>query len=169
VKVIFLDKDGVLTTLQDVYAAERHQYKFRSLKFAACEINPARVKHLNAIVAATGAVVVVSAVLRLSYTVPQLRRILRMCGFEGRVIDKTPHLGGRRGRDIRAWLDANPGVESYVIIDDDSDMGQSMPRLVKTKLRHGLCAKHIAPAVRLLNTPCAPRPAWKELTRGKNR
>ena len=168
-RVIFLDKDGVLTTMRDVYEAERRQHRLWSLMFAACEINPARVAHLNAIVRATGAVVVVSAVLRLSYTVPQLGRILRMRGFKGRVIDKTPHLGGRRGRDIRAWLDEHPGVESYVILDDDSDMGPSMPRLVKTKYRWGLCAKHVAPAIRLLNKPCAPRPAWKEIRDGENR
>lgn len=37
------------------------------------------------------------------------------------ILDRTPRLlGKRRGDEIKAWLDAHPNVEHYIIIDDEN-------------------------------------------------
>lgn len=63
------------------------------------------------------------------------------------LLDKTPHLSGCRGDEIKAWLDAHPEVEKYAILDDDSDMlKEQMPNFFKTTFDDGL-TDEIAEAV----------------------
>lgn len=53
---------------------------------------------------------------------------------------ETPWLASveaTRGDEIRRWL-AHHHVHSFVIIDDDADMGGLLPRLIQTDYRVGL-------------------------------
>jgi hypothetical protein len=121
------------------------------------------MKWLNYIIEKTGAFVVVSSVWRKGCGSTYLWRLFDLCGFKGRVIGKTPDLDDIRGNEIRAWLDRflndknwqlkeeKKSVESFVIIDDDSDMGKFSDRLVKTKSEHGLTEKEAKEAVAMLN------------------
>lgn len=55
------------------------------------------------------------------------------------LLDKTPYLPGVRGDEIKAWLDDHPEVESYAILDDDSDMlDEQKPHFFKTSFKEGL-------------------------------
>lgn len=72
--------------------------------------------------------------------------------------DKTKQLGTHRGLEIDEWLSKHLDVESFVILDDDSDMDKHIGRLVKTRWNStgsdgGLMKKHIKPAIELLNKP----------------
>jgi hypothetical protein len=49
-----------------------------------------------------------------------------------------------RGYEIQAWLEMNPGVEKYAILDDDSDfLPHQLPSLFKTTTDVGI-TRHLA-------------------------
>jgi len=146
-KIIFLDFDGVIKT---DYSSDED----KGIKGGRDWVQPELVSHLNKIIEATGANVVVSSVWRKLYSVCELREILNKAGFKGKVIGKTGNdPSGIRGREIQEWLDTCPrkSVEQFVIIDDSSDMEHLMDKLVKTYTYEGLTEKHIGLAVEMLN------------------
>lgn len=158
-KLIFLDIDGVLNSWRF--------YKNNALKgkkpsmLPDDQIDPKAVGHLNEIIEATGALVVVSSTWRLNRTPKQLQEILNKFGFIGCIIGKTPSMhrdaeGKRlyRGDEIQYWLNDNKHivVDSFVIIDDDSDMAHLIARLFKTDMKGGLKKSHIGPIIGMLDT-----------------
>ncbi len=84
----------------------------------------------------------------------QIRRLLAARGFSRprRIIGRTPVMPGHpRGEEIQAWLGRHPEVTSFVILDDDADMGPLMDRLVQTSFYHGgLQREHTERAYQLL-------------------
>src|SRR5690242_6033276 len=102
-KVVFLDFDGVLNSFQYIDATRMRE-----------PLDPAAVARLNAILARSGAKVVVSSTWRVRRSVEELQRVLVKVGFEGEVIDKTPVLEHHgtgdpfqvRAMEIRTWIDA---------------------------------------------------------------
>ena len=90
----------------------------------------------------------------------ELREILKRWGVAADVIGKTPQCLGRdgnqfaeheRGIEIEKWLSSYPrDVESFVILDDDSDMVHLTPRLVKTEFDDGLTEAHADQAIEML-------------------
>ncbi len=139
-KVVFLDFDGVLnaSTSPD-FCIER-----------------VFVERLNRIIAKTGAHVVLSTTWRIAEPAGYCERCLAECGFIGTVLGSTPSIyipglaSVPRGREIQAWLDRNPTVEAFVILDDDSDMEHLLPRLVRTAFKDGLQDHEVEKAVALL-------------------
>ena len=127
-RVLFLDIDGVLNDSKLTAQCKRDGLDGTE------HFNPESVVLLNKIVIDTGAVVVVSASIRKLCTVKELQALFSRNGFQGKVVDKTPSLGGVRGDEIQAWLDLNP-CSSYVIVDDSNDMAHLHHRLVH--VRHG--------------------------------
>lgn len=108
-------------------------------------------------------VIVVSSTWRLSHPLSMLRFMLTMHGLTGPVIDVTPDLnqGRCRGHEIQHWLDHSAPqlfepwgrVESFVILDDDDDMANLLPRLVLTDPMVGLTDDDVDRAIDMLNTP----------------
>lgn len=160
-KIVFLDFDGVLNNHDYLYGLGDNPLATGSDD----QIDPKAVAKLNRIYRETGAVVVVSSTWRLTRTVPELRQLLRSKGLRLEVIGKTPaHIGrgpvvfaDRRGEEIHWWLtnaeEYGVEVESFVILDDDSDMQPYMDRLVKTTFQTGLLEEHVDRAIALLKTP----------------
>ncbi len=106
---------------------------------------------VNEILAHTGAKVVISSSWRHGWTLERLREILAAAGFVGEVIDITPRYGASRGHEIKEWLvDHDEGHDPYVILDDDSDMGPLMSKLVKTSFETGLLDLHVEEAIERL-------------------
>lgn len=155
-KVIFLDIDGVLNHQKwyktRIEIKQGTDNKDWSDRYPFYEFDPESVKVLNYIIENTGAKVVISSTWRHGRTVSDLQHILNSVGFNGEIIDTTPSLNARigkesagytvpRGCEIDWWLD-NHGkfqrinwsqerqqeyidkaeVKNYVILDDDSDM-----------------------------------------------
>lgn len=154
--LIFLDIDGVLNSEEYALkcsAEENTRYTFESL-------DPACVRALNRLCTEGQAACVLSSVWRINWTLPGMQAHLEKFGFTGRVVDKTPLLRGRDGKDaergfeIAAYLSNcqrhGPKVDAFVILDDDSDMGPLMPFLVKTEFKKGLTETHVDQALALL-------------------
>lgn len=138
-----------------------------SMRIDLRHLDPTAIGRLNVIVRDPNVAVVVSSVWRHGYTARGLQLLLASRGFEGRVIAKTPYGWRERGHEIQEWLDSYhleigrgltcppfPGsVESVAILDDDSDMGRWLPRLVKVDSKVGLQEADVARALELLNEP----------------
>lgn len=142
--IVFLDFDGVLNCADGPIGK-------RGLLGLCCE----RIAMIDTLCRVTTAAVVVSSTWRLDQGVSDLRGLLKDHGFTGMVLDKTPYLpGSERGDEIACWLSNNDWRKPFVIIDDDADMGDLKPYLVKTSFTDGLQLRHIEWALDIL------RAAW---------
>ena len=163
VKVIFLDFDGVITTLKSGWS-----------------IDPEKIDLLKKIIDATDAKIVVSSSWRrgtLEGTIKELSGGIDCNGnsksfpFCDRIIGVTARIGGfryndevnedgrkptvdiPRGVEIQDWLEnTDYDVESYVILDDDSDMLYwQKDNFVKTDTYLGLNENNVNEAINILN------------------
>ncbi len=141
-KVIFLDVDGVLLHC-DSYRRGRPYRGERSC-----------VDALNSLTDSTKAVIVVSSCWRIGRTVIELRELLAGWGVSACILDRTGDSLSNRGQEIKAWLENRAhergDVESFVIIDDDSDMDDLLPNLVQTSFDTGLLPEHATAAQKIL-------------------
>lgn len=147
-KIIFLDIDGVLNNAEffrnNVPPPGRDPDD---------QLDPAGVRRLNIICARTGAVVVISSTWRILYKNAAMRGILGNAGFTGKLVGVTGENVGTRGDQIAKWLanyQRHP-IESFVILDDNSDMGALKHRLVQTLYEDGLQDVHVERAVEMLH------------------
>jgi hypothetical protein len=138
-EVLFLDIDGVLNNV--------HRHTFGGQLATPCcdALNSIldRVPNLK---------IVISSAWRMWGT-DFMRKHLEKNGIKDaatRVIDITGNEQGIRGYQIQCWLDRNPGVTKFVILDDESDMGPLLDRLVKTSSYVGLTSTDADKAVDLL-------------------
>lgn len=165
-RVLFLDIDGVLNSnqylLNNPGAFDRGtpQGYLPMFDDAACA-------RLEVVLRVTGAKIVISSSWRYGHTIEQMREYLAAKGVTAEVIDFTPSghisdLSGDasietkmtcRGHEISAWIDAHPELDSYVVVDDNSDMDGVRERFVQTTWEHGLLDEHMLPLVRTLLRP----------------
>lgn len=123
-KVIFLDFDGVLNS----EGSFRHEVRRKNRRISDT-LNPVACSNLQYILEQDSSVkIVISSTWRRLHTMVDLQNILNNYGVEAaRVIGKTPMVfSGHRGHEIKLWLDENPNVTQYVIIDDDDDAGTAL-------------------------------------------
>ena len=152
-KVLFLDFDGVLNSHKWIGA---NQQLFSSQQlFMHKHVDVEAVARVEKICQATGAKIVVSSTWRRFNTLDQLQAILKDHGFTGEVIGATPILSSQRGKEIEHWLREHGPIESFVIVDDDSDMVHLMDKLVQTTFDKGLQDEHVEMAIKILALPMA--------------
>ena len=136
-RLIFLDFDGVIVTRHTEYACGH----------APC------VQALNHIVDKTGAHVIVSSTWR-HFGLVECIRYLEKWGFKGTVRAVTGRFRESRGEEIRDFLDEYDDigikVNSFVILDDDTDVGIFTPYLVRTDLECGLTMADAEKAIAIL-------------------
>lgn len=167
-KVIFLDIDGVLVTGK--YSREQYNAKKWSRDEYGDGFDVTAVEALRSVLDATGARLVISSTWRRSGLVALLEMWAKR-GLPGEIIDVTGCSEHRvRGLEIDAWLNAKgfshinwsssqqaeycqkSGIESYLIIDDDSDMTlNQLHHFICTDPETGLTAKDAIKAIRRLN------------------
>lgn len=132
-KIIFLDIDGVLNN-------------YDTPGELICW-DPELVKILNRIIKETDAKIVLSSTWRqIDYRCDAIKNDMKI-----NYIGKTPKLWKKRGVEIQTWLDENPGVEKFVILDDDSDMVHLMSHLLQTDGEFGLTNEIADEAIKRLN------------------
>lgn len=141
-KIIFLDIDGVLTSRKSLYTYGN----FRTFL-------PSSVQALNFVLKASDAKIVISSAWRCGRSLEDLTAIFNKEGIDGsKIIGKTPRFHGLRGMEIHEWLyHATIPIESFVILDDETDMGRHISRLVKTSFELGMDMSHAKLAIKMLN------------------
>ncbi len=163
IKIVFLDIDGVLNNDPDLWALRERQ--LNGLKREdRDDIFAKHVQLLNDLIDRSGAKVVLSSTWRMIFTLADMRGMLNHHGFKGDLIDKTPHHAegpkGRceRGDEIAWWLNFydRETVDSFVILDDNSDMGDLHSNFVQTDAMLGLTQEDVERALAILN-PCHGR------------
>ena len=152
IRVLFLDIDGVLNS----HAYMQKHRAFWDFADVASMLDPDACARLDRVLTATGAAVVISSSWRICTRLADIRGALRTRGApSARVIGKTPNpwTGSRRGHEIQRWMDARDDVESFAIVDDDSDMEHLRDRLVQTHIADGLQDAHVMALVAMLRSP----------------
>lgn len=155
-KCIFLDFDGVITTLKSNWT-----------------IDNKKMELVKRICDETGAKIVISSSWR-RYTLEQTIESITQRQIEKGhtpflmpeyVIDITArmyafkhgnretHYGIYRGVEINQWLEEHPEVANYVILDDDSDMLLSQKKnFIKTHPYRGISKRDVEKAIKILNS-----------------
>ena len=148
-KIIFLDFDGVLNSRRWI---EEHHHLFPDDHIFMHEnVDEQAVARVQKIIDATGAKIVISSTWRLLNSLEKLKKLLAAHGLSGEVIGVTPRGNrGERGDEIQTWVDENGPIESFVILDDDSDMAHLMDKLVQTTFDLGLQDEHVDAAIQML-------------------
>lgn len=140
-KVLFLDIDGVLVTLENnrmltalgVPLRDRFGSKFDS----TC------IEYLKQITNNARPDIVITSTWKMELGLEGLQEMWRKRNMPGRLVDVTPNVDPlHRGNEIQAWLDACGEVCQYVIIDDapftDFFREEQLPFLFKVEPNYGL-------------------------------
>jgi|WetSurMetagenome_2_1015567.scaffolds.fasta_scaffold638719_2 hypothetical protein len=157
-KIIFLDIDGVLNSEKSMTESKDEKW--------SDEPSIENIECLNYIIAKTGAKIVISSTWRHGNHASLFDKYFHALGIIGEVIDVTPWLDSYRGTEIKCWLLEHASkikkyknsqwcmykepVESFVILDDDSDMEDLYNHLVLIDNKVGLTKKDADIAVRIL-------------------
>lgn len=160
-KIIFLDVDGVLNSMQTCYMYHR-LYKGNGLGGFFNDDNeaPTRenvlwsqdlVDNLKRIVEETGAKIVISSTWRITHRWWNFPRMFAVYGWlDAPVIGATDRGGPIRGFEIQRYLE-HSGVTEYVILDDSTDMLDSQKaHFVNTDLEVGLTSQDADKAIAIL-------------------
>jgi hypothetical protein len=138
-KILFLDIDGVCN----------NQETFNKYKEAEFPIDPYMAFLVGKIQLDTGCDVVLSSSWRHHEDSVEFinKRIVP-------ILDTTPELdSGIRGEEIQEWLDENPDVEKYAILDDDDDMlDEQLDNYFETDWETGLTEKIANAVIKHLNS-----------------
>ena len=163
IKVIFLDIDGVLDSEESwEFQTAKGNKRFHDIP------DEGHIRWLNKIVRETGAKIVLSSSWRKITSLHIFAMLMHCQGFKGDIISKTPSLSkGERGDEIKHWLDVEAGniedtehqlwsrkpwdVESFVVLDDDSDMSAVWDNFVKCSFDKGLGKEEAEKAIEILN------------------
>jgi len=155
-KILFLDIDGVLNS-HAFWKRLRAEKKL----IQDHKLDPLAIERLNRLTDETGAKLVVSSTWRLPYVwnkqLGMLVTRLQQAGITGEIIGMTPdhQKAYGRGGEIQAWMlqarQDGIDIESFVILDDDSDMDHLIGYLVQTRFEDGLQDIHVEAAIKILS------------------
>ena len=144
-KVIFLDFDGVITTLES---------KWR--------IDIEKVHLVERLCDDTDANIVVSSTWRAGHENAESfkNELVRKLGdnakscekFLERIVGITDRNGSCRGDEVAEYLDSHSDIEEYVIVDDDSDfLDEQLFNFVQTDYIEGITEREVKLCRQVLN------------------
>jgi len=121
--VMFLDFDGVLNSLGSFHYEDRRRRANPSISGPVDEtLDPVCVSNVQYVLDHYPEMkVVITSTWRINFDLEWLKDKLASYGMDpSRVIDMTPNYWQeRRGEEIKAWLDLNPNVDRFIILDDN--------------------------------------------------
>ena len=138
-RVIFLDIDGVMAPIP--YRKEPEEFSLIA------------VRSLNYLVDKTDAKIVISSLWRTLYKWDVLLEILAKNGIKSVPIGRTQEFANfmERENEIQAWLDDNPDVTNYVILDDMEGLFDKLEsNLVPINEFNGLSPQDVEDACEIL-------------------
>lgn len=154
-KIIFLDFDGVISTYE-----KRWRFDMKKLEL------------LKEIVDKTDAKIVVTSswkrgftevdnFIKSFYNKPRnkdLKNVTIFDWFANSIYDITDNNGSWRGDEIQRWIDKhNEEIESYVILDDDSDFRDNqLFNFVQTDTYEGITSREVKLCIKILNSELIP-------------
>ena len=147
-KIIFLDIDGVLNnndTMSLYTLLPQIDIGFKYMD----HLSPWAISLLNEVIKSNSETkVVITSTWRELLTLEQIDKVLRYYGFKGEILDKTLINSDSkliRGNEIQNWLNSNKhlNITSYVIVDDDNDMGYLLQRLARIDGESGIREKDV--------------------------
>ena len=158
-KILFLDFDGVLNSIQDSIYFRRMGGDF------GLKLSPLACSNVQFLLDKEPKLrIVISSTWRVLHPFKELKQILTDNGIDGtKVIGVTPIKvyklleGQCRGSQIKSWLDhqsikSDFYVDRYAIVDDDSDMLESQREFfVKTSILHGFMFSEALSVARILD------------------
>ena len=174
-KVLFLDIDGVLNSENwfgyRLYCIKNNMFNEvinfvntndERIKYKLSMIDDRAIANLNRIIEETGCKVVLSSSWRSCVEAENTltEYLLKLKGFKYELYDVTPRLwfndfSIRRGEEIQSWMDKESEkneIESFVILDDDSDMlPEQMNNFIQIDGQVGLIDKDVFTAIEILN------------------
>lgn len=165
-KVVFLDFDGVINSHQsaEFWHNKRDQEKWENEMYAswqgtlreyiAQEFCPIAMSNVEELIRRVPDLkIVVSSTWRLGETVESLKKIVYPSKLiADAIVDVTPRfIGNQRGDEIQDWLTRHPAVTKFIIIDDNTDMGDLLYRLVKTNSQNGFMYTDMLIAKKMLD------------------
>ena len=174
-KVLFLDIDGVLNSENwfgyRLYCIKNNMFNEvinfvntndERIKYKLSMIDDRAIANLNRIIEETGCKVVLSSSWRSCVEAENTltEYILKLKGFKYEFYDVTPRIltkefGTQRGEEIQLWMDKESeknDIESFVILDDDSDMlPEQMNNFIQIDGQVGLTDKDVFTAIEILN------------------
>jgi hypothetical protein len=149
-RVLFLDIDGVVCTLRShlAYTGPKHRYQ---------EWDATLCASLYRLCSNTDIRLVISSSWRLGVKDPLREsrdsslvdclckhRLVTCIRYPNWATPDLGHLDTGRGHEIEAYLKANPDINDYRILDDDSDfLDHQIPYLIKTDAEDGITARQI--------------------------
>ena len=150
--IIFLDVDHVLNSVNKLI--EVYKKTGRPHSGYAYPFDEKCLRNLKLIVQETDAKIVITSTWRKDGLGRiTLSRILKKHDLDDIVIGLTPILPGKeRGDEIKQFLSGLSEIPNFVILDNDSDMGELTPFLVKTNWRVGLTEENVREAIEKLKS-----------------
>lgn len=147
--IIFLDVDGVLNSirkLKEVYDKTHKPHSGNNYPF-----DEVCLENLKMLVNKTNSKLVISSTWRkYEEDVDVLLNVLKEYGLDKEVVGFTPILNSRRGLEIKEYLSSLNEEVNFIILDDDSDMGELLPYLVKTDINVGLTEENVQDGIKKL-------------------
>ncbi len=152
-QVIFLDIDGVLNIMSPSYNTTSYRPD-GSVRWMEEHL----IQRLHYLIEKTDAKIVISSSWRLD--MPDLEKQLRVGGFKywDKVIGETPYIVGHRGDEIQSYLDENPEIDCFVVLEDEIDdvcgeKCQTIHKLnvVEVDMKEGLSHQNVRQAYNILN------------------
>lgn len=153
VNVIFLDFDGVLNSVRSAVANLNKKKSWTSYTDREwSELDPVAIGLVNRLCREASARVVISSTWRMNMSVNTFNKEFAKLGCEHiDVVGMTQILRGPRGNEIEQFLQDNPWINNYVILDDSSDMlDKQMKHFVHISLQNGMLLEHYREALRIL-------------------
>lgn len=153
-KVIFLDFDGVISTHKKQYHLDKEKML---LVKEICDKTGAKIVITSSWRGHTLEDTIKSITLEeekegfTPFLMPELVVGITERIFAFSITNREKHYIVPRGLEIDIYLKNNKDVESYVILDDDSDMLiEQLPYFIRTDTQEGLSKDDAGKAIRLL-------------------
>ena len=149
--LIFLDVDGVINSVNNLIKVYNETHKSHSGYSYPFDSNC--LENLKKLVIETNSSLVISSTWRLSEKGRDtLLQELKKYDLDKLVIGYTPFLGSSRKDEIKDFLSnfESSFTTNFIILDDDSDMGDLLPFLVKTNRQVGLTEENVQQAIKKL-------------------
>lgn len=154
--IIFLDVDGVLNSishLKEVYYLTGIPHSNYEYPFDEKCLN-----NLKLLVDDNTKIVITSKWRKDIEGINKLMEELKKYDLDKYVVGFTPILYTHRGQEIKSFIE-NTDIEiaHFVILDDNSDMDDLIPYLVKTNIQIGLTYENVLEAKEILKKETAIR------------